>query len=153
MLAELKTKIDAGEPLDEDDVMKLIILPLTQPDKKRKQELIEDAISLAKNVKNERQQLFVIAGIVTATVKFIDTEYLKNLKGWIKMNAFVRLFEEEKIEAVNQAVIQAVNQNDKNVRKEIARKLLANGLEIINVMQATGLTRAEIDEILMPLGA
>ena len=65
------------------------------------------------------------------------------------MNAFVRLFEEEKIEAVT----QAVTQNDKNVRMEIARKMLSSGDEIFRVMLVTGLTRAEIDEILMPVGA
>ena len=149
MLESLKAKIDAGEPLEDDDVLKLIILPLTQPDKSRKQKLIEDSIDLAKSIKDERQQLFAVAGVVTATNKFIDTEYMSNLERWIKMTKIARLFEEEKIEAVN----LAVNQNDKNVRREIARKLLGSGLEIAKVMQATGLTRAEIDEIIMPVGA
>ena len=144
MLASLKAKIDAGDPLEDDDVLKLIILPLTQPDKSRKQKLIEDSIDLAKSVKDERQQLFAVAGIVTATNKFIDAEYMSVLERWIKMTKIARLFEEEKIEAVNQ--------NDKNVRREIARKLLGSGLEIAKVMQATGLTRAEIDEIMLPVG-
>ena len=61
-------------------MLRLTILPLTQPDKPRKQELIEDAVSLAKNMKDGRQQMFAMAGIVTATVKFVDKEYLKNLK-------------------------------------------------------------------------
>ena len=140
ILADLKAKIEAGEPLEDDDVMRLIILPLTQPDKTRKQKLVEDAINLAKNVKDESQQLFAVAGIVTATAKFVEAEYLKNLKGWIKMNAFIRLFEEDKIEALSQ--------QDKNVRREIASNMLANGLSIVQVMQSTKLTRAEIDEIL-----
>ena len=54
------------------------------------------------------------------------------------MNALSRLFEEEKIEAVNQA------------RREIARKMLSAGDDISKVMLVTGLIRAEIDEILMP---
>ena len=153
MLAGLKAKIEAGVPLGDDDVMRLIILPLTQPDKGRKQGLIEEAVNLAKGVRDERQQMFALAGIATATVKFMDAEYLKKLKGWIKMNALARLFEEEKIEAVNQAVSQAVSQNDRNVRMEIARNLLTNGHDIDQVMQATRLTRAEMDEILMPAGA
>lgn len=48
MYSGIKTKIDNGEQLTDDDIMMLIILPLTQPNKVRKQKLIEDAIDLAK---------------------------------------------------------------------------------------------------------
>ena len=41
--------------------------------------------------------------------------------------------------------IEAVSQTDRNVRKEIGRKLLACGHDIAHAMQLTGLTRAEID--------
>ena len=61
------------------------------------------------------------------------------------MTRLARLYEEEKIEAVN----QAVNQN----RREIAQKMLLAGDDIVKVILVTGLTRAEIDEILMPIGA
>ena len=148
--AGLKAKIDAGLPLTDDDVMKFIILPLTQPDKERKQKLIEDTIDLAKRVTDESQQLFVMAGIVTATSKFIDAEYLKKLKGWIMMTKIARLFEEEKIEAVNQAVNQAVNLAVNQNRREIAQKMLSAGDDIIKVLLVTELTRAEIDEIMIP---
>ena len=142
ILAGLKAKAGAGEPFDDDDVLRLIVLPLTQPDKAMKQELIEDAVRIAKSVKDENQQLFALAGIVTATNRFIDPEYREKLKEWIRMTHLARLFEEEKVEAVNQ--------NDRNVRREIARNLLAGGLDITSVMKATGLTRAEVDEIRMP---
>ena len=141
ILSELKAKIETAEGLEDDDVMKLIILPLSQPDKKLKQELIEDAINLAKSMKDERQQLFAIAGIAIATSKFIDTDYLVKLKEWIKMTRIARLFEEEKIDAVN----QAVSQNS----REIARKMLLAGDDVIKVMLVTGLTQAEIDEIMI----
>ena len=149
MLTDLRAKTNASEPLNDDDVLRLIILPLTQPDKLLKQILIEEAIGIAKSVKNESQQLFAVAGILTATDKIIDPEYRSNVKEWIKMTAIARMFEEEKIEAVNVAVNVAVNQN----RRDIARNLLSSGLDIAKVMQATGLTRAEIDEILIPIGA
>ena len=42
-VCRVKAKVGAGEPHEEDDVMRLIILPLTQLDKVRKQKLIEDA--------------------------------------------------------------------------------------------------------------
>ena len=40
--------------------------------------LLEDTIALAKRVQDEHQQLFIVAGIVTATNKFIDADYLEN---------------------------------------------------------------------------
>ena len=143
MYTELKLKIDAREQLNDDDMMKFIILPLTQPDKNRKQELIEDTIDLAKQIQDEYQQVFVVAGILVATNKFIDQDYAKKLKEWIKLTKVARLFEEEKIEAVN----VAVNETDKNVRKQIAKDMFANGEDILKIMHFTKLTRAEIDEI------
>ena len=145
----VKTKIDAGEPLSDDDVMKLIILPLTQPDKAQKQKLIENAIDLAKQVQDEQQQLFIVAGILTATNKFIDREYSEMVKGWIKMTKVARLFEEEKIEAVNAAVGETL----KNERVRTAKEMLAAGEDILKIMQFTKLTRAELDEALMLVGA
>ena len=139
MYSELKAKIDAKIPLSDDDVMRFIVLPLTQPDKTRKQKLIEDTIDLAKQVQDEHQQLFIMAGIITATNKFIDAEYMKSVKEWIKMTKIARLFEEEKI--------AAVNENDRNVRKQIARNMLMRGDDILEVMQMTGLTHMELDGI------
>ena len=99
----LKAKIEAGAPLLDEDVMKFIILPLTQPDKKRKQGLIEDTVELAKQVKDDAQQAFILAGLLTATNKFIDQEYSKMIRKWLAMTKVARIFEEEKIEAVNAA--------------------------------------------------
>jgi transcription termination factor NusB len=141
MYAELKTKITSGEVLDDDDVMKLIILPLTQSNKTHKQKLIEDAIDLAKQVKDEQQQLFIVAGILTATNKFIDSEYSKQIKEWIRLTKVARLFEEEKIEAVN----AAVNDARREERLQIARGMFADGDDILKVMRITKLTRAELD--------
>ena len=62
--------------------MRLIILPLTQPDKQKKQDTIESAVTLAKQIKDEQQQLSSIAGIVVASNKFIEANYFKELNEW-----------------------------------------------------------------------
>jgi hypothetical protein len=145
LYAGIKDKIASGEALTDDDIMRFIVLPLTQPDTTRKQKLIEDTISLAKQVQDEHQQLFIVAGILTATNKFIDQEYSKSVKEWIKMTKVARLFEEEKIEAINET--------RKNERVQIAKSLLADGVDIITVMKHTELTRAELDDIRITVGA
>ena len=62
------------------------------------------------------------------------------------MTKVARLFEEEKIEAVNIAVNAAVTIRDKDVRYQIARDMLDAGDDILKVMQITKLTRAEIKQ-------
>ena len=89
------------------------------------------------------EDMFIIAGIVTATNKFIDADYLEKLKEWIKMTRVARLFEEEKVEAVN----VAINETEKSVRKQIAKNMLLRGNDILYIMQITGLTRLEVDEV------
>ena len=143
MYEELEKKIKSGEQLSENDIMKFIILPLTQPGREKKQKLIEETINLAKQVQDGQQQMFIMAGILTATNKFIDRAYSEKLKGWIKMTKVARLFEEEKIEAVNEAVDEAVN----NTLKSFAKSLLRDGEDIVKIMKYTKLTRRTIEEL------
>ena len=77
----------------------------------------------------------------TAADKFIDKEYANQVKGWLKMTQVARLYEEEKIEAVNQAVSQA----KKEQKEQIARNFIENGVDVLTVMKSTGLTREEIE--------
>ena len=58
------------------------------------------------------------------------------------MTKVARLFEEEKIEAVNAAVGETL----KNERIRTAKEMLTAGEDILKVMQFTMLTRAELDE-------
>ena len=86
---------------------------------------------------------------MTATNKFIDREYSETVKGWIKMTKVARLFEEEKIEAVNEAVSHTLA----NERTRTAREMLAAGEDILKVMRFTKLTRAELDKMQGAVGA
>ena len=95
--------------------------------------------------KDEVQQVFTMAGILTATDKFIDRAYSDNVKEWIKMTKVARLFEEEKIEAVNESI--------KKERTKIALTMLANGEELIKIMKYTMLTRDEIEALLSSISA
>jgi len=67
---EIADKIHNNLPLDDEDVMRFIILPLTQAD--NRQDFIENAVNLAKKINDEDVQSFIIAGILSASDKFID---------------------------------------------------------------------------------
>ena len=132
LYAELKEKVTAGERLTDEDVMRFIILPLTQPDKKRKQGLIEDTVSLVKQLQDDGQQAFIMAGILTATNKFIDPEYAKKVREWLKMLKVVRLIDEE-------ARIDE--------RKIMAKRMLIADEPIRRIMDYTELSMEEIKQI------
>jgi len=62
------------------------------------------------------------------------------IAGCFRMTKVAQLYEEEKIEYGNQAAIQKT--------REIAKNCLDNGVDILTVMRATGLTRDEISKLL-----
>ena len=128
MYAALKAKVDANERLTDEEVMKVIILPLTQPDNKRKQRLIEDTVALAKRVENEEQQAFMLAGILTATNKFIDPMYAEKVKEWLRMTKVARLLMDER-------------------SIEIAKKMLEDGEAVLRVMKYTDLSREVVERL------
>jgi hypothetical protein len=105
--------------------------------------VIEKTIELAKEIRDEPMQLHVIAGILTATDKFIDEEYAKKVKEWIKMTKVIRLFEQEKEEAVKEA--------EKQKAIEIAKNLL-DVLPIHEIAKRTGLTIAEVADLAKEMG-
>jgi len=137
MYEDLKNKVKIGADLSDEETMQFIILPLTKKDDKQK--LIEDTIDLAKEIKDETKKDFIIAGILSATDKFIDEDYSKRMKEWIRLTKVARLYEEEKIEAVNEAKIET--------KREIAQNMLVKGLSIIDIMEITGLTKVQIKEL------
>lgn len=139
----IRVKTETKEKLTEEELMQLIILPLTDKGKEKKQNRIKQVIELAKEMEEEEQQVFVLTGILVNTNQFIDRDYAKQLRRWLSMNKVFQLFEEEKQEAVN----EAVNKTRLKDQKEFAEKLIEMNLDIIQIMKATGLTRKEIEAI------
>ena len=122
----LSRKITRGESLLDQEMMELIILPLTYRTREKKQEMIKESIDLAKQVKDEKQSTFLVAGIIVFSDKVIDENTREKAKGarrpvdvcsartgverrWMRMTQIGKMFEQEKQEAVNDAVSNAVN--------------------------------------------
>lgn len=154
---DLKDKVEKKVELTDEDIMRFIILPLTE--KNEKQKLIENTINLAKEVINEDKQGFIIAGILSASDKFIDKDYSKKVKEWIRLTKVGRLFEEEKLDAINkitqekEAAIkekeEAIKEKEAAVQKskKIIQNLIVRGMDIVDIMELTGFTKAQIEEI------
>ena len=120
---------------EDDDLMKLVILPLTIAGSEGKQEMLEKVVDLAEQITDEEQRIFTLSGVIVASDKFINREYLDQIRRRINMTQLGQLYEKEKIEYANQKVRENI--------KEIARSLLEDGTEIVKIMKATGLTEEE----------
>ncbi len=128
----IRQKIHSGEVLEDDDLMKLVILPLTVPGSEGKQEMLEKVVDLAEQITDEEQRIFTLSGVIAASDKFIKREYLEQIRRRINMTQLGQLYEKEKIEYGNQKT------------REMALKMLKRNIDIIDIMEVTGLTEDEL---------
>ena len=139
----IKRKLENNETLSDTELMQLIILPLTGKGKEAKQQIIENVITLTKQIKDETKQVFVLSGVLVATDKFIDEKYADNIRRYLSMTKVARLYEEEKLEAVN----LARKDERRETRLEMIESFIKAGTDTLTLMEATGLTREELEEI------
>lgn len=124
-------KIEQGDTLSDVELMQFVILPLTYQGMEKKNESIKELFELAKKISEEKIQLFLLSGILVFTDKVISDETAKRIKRWVSMTKVARLFEEEKIAAVNEAVNEAVKQERQQARQQAldsAKELIKEGL-------------------------
>lgn len=135
----IKSKLENNGALSDTELMQLIVLPLAGKGKEAKQQIIENVITLTKKIKDEMKQVFVLSGVLVTTDKFIDEKYADNIRSFLRMTKVARLYEEEKQEAVNLAEKKGANTMLENFIKA--------GSDTLMIMQATGLTKEEIEKI------
>jgi hypothetical protein len=95
ILKDIKSKIEHGNFLVKEDIMKLILVPLMRSNQDR-QMLIKQSIEIAKEIQNDYEQIAVIVGILTATDKIIDEEYSKSVREWLRMTKVEKIYQQEK---------------------------------------------------------
>lgn len=132
----IRQKIHSGIVLTDDDLMKLVILPLTVPGSEGKQEMLEKVVDLAEQITDEEQRIFTLSGVIVASDKFINREYLDQIRRRIGMTQLGQLYEKEKIEYAN----QKVREND----LKRAKSLLNEGIDIVKIMKTYGFTEEEL---------
>ena len=133
---EIQGKLQSGSPLANDDLMRLVILPLTVPGSEGKQEMLEKVVDLAEQITDEEQRIFTLSGVIVASDKFINREYLDQIRRRISMTQLGQLYEKEKIEYAN----QKVREND----LKRAKSLLNEGIDIVKIMKTYGFTEEEL---------
>ncbi|MCM1188964.1 MAG: hypothetical protein NC541_06670 [bacterium] len=135
-LRGIQEKLQSGISLDNDDLMKLVILPLTVPGSEGKQKMLETVVELAELLQDEEQRIFILSGVIVASDKFIEREYMEQVRRKINMTQIGQMYEKEKIEYGNQRALKE--------KTEIAKILLQEGADTIMIMKATGFTEEEL---------
>ena len=136
----IQQKILSGTVLEDDDLMKLVILPLTVPGSKGKQEMLEKIVDLAEQIPDEEQRIFTLSGVIVASDKFINRDYMEQIRRRINMTQLGQLYEKEKIEYAN----NKVRENSIKERTQMAKSMLDEEIDLIKIMKVTGLTEAEL---------
>lgn len=130
--SRLKEKVETGEMLTDEELMEFIILPLSYPEKEKKEEKVRDTVSLAVQISDRNQQVFTLAGILAFTDKIIDREIANKIRRVIEMTQVAQIFEEEKQQAIQQA-IQETAQKYEEERQQALRN--ASRQVVINMIK------------------
>ena len=95
--------MERNEPLDDEELMGFIILPLSYRKKEEKEEKIRESVSLAAQIQDRSQQVFALAGILAFSDKLIDMETANKIRRMIEMTKVGWIIEQEKQEAIARA--------------------------------------------------
>lgn len=65
--------------------MKVIVLLLTYKGTEAKQEVVKDAVELAKQIEDKKEQTFILSGILVFADEIIDSETAKYVREVMRM--------------------------------------------------------------------
>lgn len=122
---KLRYKIENKEPLNEEELTELMILPLTAKGDALKREYIEKAINLAKQLPRHEDTKKVIMGILTFTDKIIDQDYARKIREeYFMLTQVERMVYEECWEKAQKDVQEKVQKEiQEKVQKEVQEKV------------------------------
>ena len=143
----LRDKIENGETLGEEDILKLIFLPLMKS-KNSEDEMAIQAAELAKDIQGEIKT-FVIGAIVAITDKFMNEDYKRKLLEVLKMTQIEQWIREEgRLEGVKEGELkgrlEGVKEGELKGRLETAKAALKEGADVEFVIKITELTREAV---------
>ena len=101
--ARLTAKVEQRIPLDEEEAMQFIILPLSYRDKGKKLEVLQESVSLAERIDDAATSRFILSGLVVFSDKIIDSQTRERAWRAIKMTQIGKMFLDEMEEQVAKA--------------------------------------------------
>lgn len=127
ILQHLEDKVRRNEMFTDEELMEMIILPLSYRKKQDKEKRIREAVDLAVQIQDRGQQVFALAGILAFTDKIIDRETANKIRRAIEMTQVAMIFEEEKQQAVEAERKKAAEEAAIETMRVIANRMLKEG--------------------------
>lgn len=141
---KLRYKVENKEALTEEELMELMILPLTAKGAEGKQEYIRKTAELAKKLPDSKDTHTVLAGLLTFTDKFIERHYAERLRREVFMLTQVEqiMFDEATGIEKHKNIISAVHicrdlgAGKVSARKQLAEKFSLSEKDAYNYIEA-----------------
>lgn len=128
----ISSKVFSNQELASEEVMELIVYPLTFQSKKDKQDAIADVITLTKQIAESNRKSFIFKCLLTFTDKVIRDEDAEAIKEALMMTKVEKLIYQDA---------------EADVTKRIAKNLLGSGSNIDYVVENTGLKKETVVEL------
>ncbi|MCR5417657.1 MAG: hypothetical protein K6E84_01925 [Lachnospiraceae bacterium] len=112
----IEKKVFAGEVLNEEELMKYIIVPLSAPSSKEKRILGKRMLALTDKIKDDDQRKFLLSGMAIWGNKVFTDEMITMIRRRIAMTRVGMLFEKEKEEAVNAAIAEKEREKNEEIK-------------------------------------
>ena len=150
---QLNRKILAGEGLTEEEEMQFIILPMSYKGKAAKREAIRENLDLAERMPDSAERTFLLTGMVVMAHKVMERDALERIRRMIGMTSLMRMLEEEKQQAIAEAVAKEkekaaaqvaqekekaaaqVAKAEKKVERGMAKRMLSKGVPPETILQ------------------
>ena len=135
---EIDEKIVNKKTLCEEDIMKLVIMPLTYPDRKKKQEAVSDAAQLAGAIEDDRARMMALAGILVFADKIISESDAESIRRRIAMTKIEAIIEREKEEALKK--------NTEQVTRDVTFNLIFDLVNSGSLAREEGMKRVGLSD-------
>lgn len=140
----IKKKIKCFEKLTDDEKMQMIILPLTVKGKEDKQVLLKEIILLAKELEDENDRTFIMAGLLTFADKIISSQLAEEIRREIRMLKVEKIiFEEGLKEGMEEGILEGEHRN----KIKIAENMIRAGKNIQEIAEITEMAMEDILKI------
>lgn len=115
-------KIEQKQPLDERDLMELMILPLTYRGKENQQKAAYEAVNLAKEIEAEGIQKKALAGILSFSDKIIDEKLANEIRRCLGMTKVGAIIAREMEESEERGRVEGQRACRKNCMNRFAKR-------------------------------
>ena len=131
--------ISAGEPLDTDTVIKLMVYPLSFQSLSKKQDAVRKVIALADSMTDDREKSFILSGMMVFGDSIIEPKDADEIRRRLMLTKVEKIIAKEMQDAVDAAV-------EKNTDK-IACNLLRNGDSVDKVASVVGISVERVEAL------